>query len=127
MNVIINCSNPDCEKRDQINRGDKLKTCSDCRSVKYCNTKCQKVHWKKTHKNMCGDLRKRHIEGFKSNTTKMMKKAGKQIPPRILRKAYRYINDDENSVQALCWDQKLDKTHILEKKMSPPRLVEING
>ena len=31
---------------------DELKTCTACRSVRYCNTKCQRDHWK-SHKPIC--------------------------------------------------------------------------
>ena len=34
--------------------GAKLKTCSGCKMTFYCGEKCQKEHWKKEHKKMCG-------------------------------------------------------------------------
>lgn len=120
MNVILNCSNPDCETRDQLDRKLKLKTCAGCKGAKYCSTECQKVHWKKTHKKMCKALRARRNAGFKSNTTKLVKKGGKQLPQEVLLKAYQDINDKDNAVQALCWNQTLGETQVIEKKMSPP-------
>jgi hypothetical protein len=68
---------------------------------------------------MCKNLRERRSAGFKRNTSKLMKKAGKKIPPEILLKAYREIKDEDNAVQALCWYQTLDETQVIEKKVSP--------
>ena len=120
MNVILNCSNTDCETRDRIDREANLKTCSGCKGAKYCSTKCQKVHWEKTHKHMCKNLRERRSAGFERNTSKLMKKAGKHITQEIMLKAYQEIKDGDNAVQALCWNQTLDETHVIEKKVSPP-------
>jgi hypothetical protein len=31
----------------------KPKNCSQCKTIAYCSIKCQKIHWKKIHKNQC--------------------------------------------------------------------------
>jgi hypothetical protein len=120
MNIILNCSNPDCENRDHIKGGEKLKTCSGCGGTKYCSKKCQTVHWKKGHNKMCKNLRERRTAGFKSNTSKLVKKVGEQIPQEVLLNAYLKINDDDRSIQVLIWDNTLGKTCVFEKKWDPP-------
>jgi len=37
-------------------RGKKHKECSKCRGEAYCSRKCQKAHWKSTHKKICGTI-----------------------------------------------------------------------
>jgi hypothetical protein len=69
---------------------------------------------------MCKNMRARRAAGFKSNTSKLMKKGGEQIPQEILSKAYQEIKDEDNAVQVLCWNQTLGETQVIEKKVSPP-------
>ena len=42
-----NCSNPACTS------GVGLKKCSGCKVVRYCSKKCQKNHWKISHRFEC--------------------------------------------------------------------------
>ena len=41
-----------------VQDAEKILKCSRCRSVYYCNRKCQKKHWKKEHKDKCMAERK---------------------------------------------------------------------
>lgn len=41
-----------CSACDQESRT--MSACSGCKKVYYCNTVCQKKHWKAGHKNICG-------------------------------------------------------------------------
>eukprot|EP00040_Diaphanoeca_grandis_P025798 m.143449 g.143449 ORF g.143449 m.143449 type:complete len:322 (+) comp30320_c0_seq1:2145-3110(+) len=41
------CSNPTCSKLNP------LKTCTGCRTAKYCDNICQRSHWKITHMHEC--------------------------------------------------------------------------
>jgi hypothetical protein len=119
INSTLNCSNPDCGNHDHINSGEELKTCSGCGGAKYCSAKCQKVHWKKTHRHVCKNLRERRTLGFKSNTSKLVKEAGRRIPQITLAYSYLEINDDDNAVRALSWDSKRCETAVFEKKVNP--------
>lgn len=39
-------------------RGVKLDVCSGCEAVWYCNTECQRAHWRKGHKQECASIKK---------------------------------------------------------------------
>ncbi|EEF46819.1 ubiquitin carboxyl-terminal hydrolase 18 [Ricinus communis] len=44
------------------------KKCSRCKSVRYCSTECQEVHWKSGHKSKCKNLvRVNSVENAKTN------------------------------------------------------------
>ena len=45
--------------------GSKLLTCARCRVANYCSSACQKMDWKKGHKNNCGTL-KQSADAWKS-------------------------------------------------------------
>eukprot|EP01084_Bolivina_argentea_P046031 84748_1 len=48
-----------CGKHEYLKSGkqvDKLKVCKGCYVVYYCNKKCQKLHWKKSHNIKCGKI-----------------------------------------------------------------------
>jgi len=45
--AVYLCSH--CDKTSSV----KLKTCSKCKTVSYCNSECQKKHWDATHKEQC--------------------------------------------------------------------------
>lgn len=48
MSIHVNlCGNPLCNKKSPT------KQCSRCKSVKYCNEKCQLSHWNNGHKGSC--------------------------------------------------------------------------
>eukprot|EP01084_Bolivina_argentea_P038909 71925_1 len=36
------------------NQRSKLSSCTGCMKVMYCSKRCQKIHWKKIHRKMCG-------------------------------------------------------------------------
>eukprot|EP00951_Prasinocladus_malaysianus_P004566 scaffold32129_cov39-Prasinocladus_malaysianus.AAC.1 len=42
------CSNPDCDSE-----GHGMKVCERCTAVRYCSRKCQKAHWRSSHKATC--------------------------------------------------------------------------
>jgi hypothetical protein len=44
------CSNPAC---DEVQGRTKFDQCSQCRAVQYCSRRCQKAHWKGSHKQAC--------------------------------------------------------------------------
>jgi len=44
--TVKKCGN--CSNRNTI-----LKMCSGCKSIYYCDTKCQRIHWISTHKYTC--------------------------------------------------------------------------
>lgn len=45
-----------CEKVEDLTQTSPLAKCSRCQSVRYCNAKCQKRHWRKKHKLECKEL-----------------------------------------------------------------------
>lgn len=73
---------------------------------------------------MCNNTREWRIAGFKSNTYELIKKGGEQISREILVKAYQEIKDGDNSGQALCWNQALEETQVIEKKSVPSDVGE---
>ncbi|KAK3585518.1 hypothetical protein CHS0354_022927 [Potamilus streckersoni] len=48
---FIFCSSPSCRRLS--NGVDKFRYCGACKLSRYCNTQCQKEHWKKGHKKNC--------------------------------------------------------------------------
>lgn len=43
-----------CGRREDVERKQvKLRTCTGCRTVRYCSVKCQKAHWDVEHKALC--------------------------------------------------------------------------
>ena len=53
---LKSCANPDCSKIE-ASKG-LHKSCSACKSVYYCGSKCQKLHWKQ-HKTSCKKVQKK--------------------------------------------------------------------
>jgi hypothetical protein len=52
-NHMFEPSKPKCELCRNTAKGEvKLKTCTACKSVKYCSRECQRAHWK-VHKPAC--------------------------------------------------------------------------
>eukprot|EP01083_Nonionella_stella_P010969 31183_1 len=39
--------------KDSKDKTDKLKACKGCHKMYYCNTKCQKEHWRESHRKTC--------------------------------------------------------------------------
>lgn len=75
MNVILNCSNPDCETRDQIDReAEYLLWMQRCEVLQHNMPKSTLEEY--TQKKMCNNMRERRIAGFKSNTYKLITKDG---------------------------------------------------
>ena len=48
---ILGCSNSSCDA--VWGEVKKFKTCSRCKRVRYCSTRCQRAHWKSGHKREC--------------------------------------------------------------------------
>ena len=60
------CFNPLCHCMD--NEDKRFKSCSNCRSTKYCSKECQTAHWKNGHKLECKDFqveKERTMMGFR--------------------------------------------------------------
>jgi hypothetical protein len=88
MNLILQCSYIDCDKRNQIDIYTKLRTCGYCKSAKYCDSDCQKKDWK-SHKKFCAIiLTKRKSFGVYLNSYKRLKELN-EISNYIMR--YKYI------------------------------------
>jgi len=47
----IQCANPFCFKVEKTEK--EFQCCGNCRIPVYCSRKCQKVHWKRGHKEVC--------------------------------------------------------------------------
>ena len=47
------CCNDKCHTRYIINFNQKWKICNGCGAMTYCKRKCQKIHWKDSHKKQC--------------------------------------------------------------------------
>lgn len=42
------------KKQHELGAGEKLRLCGKCRQAGYCSKNCQKVDWRKDHKDSCG-------------------------------------------------------------------------
>ncbi|KAK7036261.1 hypothetical protein R3P38DRAFT_619269 [Favolaschia claudopus] len=60
------CANTECGKTSEL---EKLKWCSGCRSVLYCNKTCQSAHWRAGHRISC--LRHQNIGPRRRNNSSM--------------------------------------------------------
>lgn len=54
--VLGVCDNEDCRLADVVVRRRSLQQCSGCRAVSYCSKECQRVDWRKGHRDHCPDL-----------------------------------------------------------------------
>ncbi|PON38409.1 Zinc finger, MYND-type [Parasponia andersonii] len=54
VKLYLNGSLRQCATCDREVHGEQALCCGRCRAVVYCNSVCQKQHWKETHKSMCG-------------------------------------------------------------------------
>jgi len=55
------CSNPGCQKREQLGR--KFQRCGQCKVTRYCSQPCQVAHWRGKHRREC----KRAVGGPQSS------------------------------------------------------------
>jgi len=52
------CGNPECGRFE--NDKHRLLRCAGCALLRYCGRRCQKRHWKGTHRRLCKDVQSRH-------------------------------------------------------------------
>eukprot|EP01084_Bolivina_argentea_P091693 165034_1 len=61
-----------CKKRNSKRKNINLKKCKNCKSSRYCNKKCQKYHWKYSHRSECSYWCDIDKLGWEKATTKHM-------------------------------------------------------